>query len=90
MTTLPFELPLTDTDSAWVSAALGDLDAVFCDHLHCERKAAQSALSLVRNYPARANLVAASACWPASANTTPRVLSARAWSGSSSSPGSSR
>jgi tRNA isopentenyl-2-thiomethyl-A-37 hydroxylase MiaE len=28
--------------------ALGDLDAVHRDHLHCERKAAQSALSLVR------------------------------------------
>ena len=32
---------------------------MFCDHLHCERKAAQSALSLVRSYPHRSALVAA-------------------------------
>lgn len=29
------------------------------DHLHCERKAAQSALSLVRSYPERSELVTA-------------------------------
>lgn len=38
--------------------ALGDLDAVLCDHLHCERKAAQSALSLLRNYPEHPELIA--------------------------------
>lgn len=32
---------------------------MYCDHLHCERKAAQSALSLVRSYPHRPRLVAA-------------------------------
>ena len=31
------------------------------DHLHCERKAAQSALSLIRSYPDRADLVIAMA-----------------------------
>jgi tRNA-(ms[2]io[6]A)-hydroxylase len=52
-------LPATPTDPRWVEVALSDLDAVHRDHLHCERKAAQSALSLVRSYPERADLVAA-------------------------------
>jgi len=52
-------LPLTATDPRWLAIALGDLDAIHRDHLHCERKAAQSALSLVRSYPQHAELVAA-------------------------------
>jgi tRNA-(ms[2]io[6]A)-hydroxylase len=52
-------LTLAPTARAWVDVALADLDAVHRDHLHCERKAAQSALSLVRSYPERAELVAA-------------------------------
>lgn len=40
---------------------MADLDAVHADHLHCERKAAQSALSLIRSYPERADLVTAMA-----------------------------
>jgi tRNA-(ms[2]io[6]A)-hydroxylase len=54
-------LPLVPTDARWLPVALADLDAVHADHLHCERKAAQSALSLVRSYPERADLVAAMA-----------------------------
>jgi tRNA-(ms[2]io[6]A)-hydroxylase len=54
-------LPLVPTDARWLPVALGDLDAVHADHLHCERKAAQSALSLIRSYPERADLVAAMA-----------------------------
>jgi tRNA-(ms[2]io[6]A)-hydroxylase len=54
-------LPLVPSDPAWLGAALGDLDSVHADHLHCERKAAQSALSLIRSYPERADLVAAMA-----------------------------
>ncbi len=54
-------LPLVATDPAWLSVALGDLDSVHADHLHCERKAAQSALSLIRSYPERADLVSAMA-----------------------------
>ena len=50
-------LPLTASDPAWLAVALADLDAVHADHLHCERKAAQSALSLIRSYPDRADLV---------------------------------
>lgn len=45
------------TDPRWLEVALADLDAVHADHLHCERKAAQSALSLIRSYPERADLV---------------------------------
>src|SRR5436190_5510780 len=54
-------LPLVASDPAWLAVALGDLDSVHADHLHCERKAAQSALSLIRSYPERAELVAAMA-----------------------------
>lgn len=52
------DLPLLPTDPRWLDVALADLDAVYCDHLHCERKAAQSALSLVRGYPEHPELVA--------------------------------
>ena len=54
-------LPLAPTPPRWLEVALGDLDAVHADHLHCERKAAQSALSLIRSYPERTDLVAAMA-----------------------------
>ena len=54
-------LPLVASEPAWLATALDDLDAVHADHLHCERKAAQSALSLIRSYPERADLVAAMA-----------------------------
>src|SRR5687767_10215688 len=54
-------LPLVPTDPQWLPIALADLDAVHADHLHCERKAAQSALSLIRSYPERADLVTAMA-----------------------------
>jgi len=50
-------LPLVASDPAWLAAALDDLDSVHADHLHCERKAAQSALSLIRSYPERTDLV---------------------------------
>lgn len=53
------ELPLTPTSPTWLAVALADLDAIHQDHLHCERKAAQSALSLVRSYPERADVVMA-------------------------------
>ncbi len=54
-------LPLVATDPRWLPIALADLDAVHADHLHCERKAAQSALSLIRSYPENTDLVAAMA-----------------------------
>lgn len=55
----PPSLPVSATDPRWIDVALADLDAVLSDHLHCERKAAQSALSMVRAYPDRPALVAA-------------------------------
>lgn len=54
-------LPLAPTGPRWLEVAMADLDAVHADHLHCERKAAQSALSLIRSYPERADLVTAMA-----------------------------
>jgi tRNA-(ms[2]io[6]A)-hydroxylase len=54
-------LPLAPTDARWLPIALADLDAIHADHLHCERKAAQSALSLIRSYPERTDLVTAMA-----------------------------
>jgi tRNA-(ms[2]io[6]A)-hydroxylase len=54
-------LPLVASDPRWLEVALADLDSVHADHLHCERKAAQSALSLIRSYPERADLVTAMA-----------------------------
>jgi tRNA 2-(methylsulfanyl)-N6-isopentenyladenosine37 hydroxylase len=50
-------LPLVRSDPRWLAVALDDLEAVHADHLHCERKAAQSALSLIRSYPDQADLV---------------------------------
>jgi tRNA-(ms[2]io[6]A)-hydroxylase len=50
-------LPLVPSDPRWLEVALSDLETVHADHLHCERKAASSALSLIRSYPERADLV---------------------------------
>jgi tRNA 2-(methylsulfanyl)-N6-isopentenyladenosine37 hydroxylase len=41
------------THPAWFARSSGDLLALLSDHLHCERKAAENALSLVRRYPHR-------------------------------------
>lgn len=54
-------LPLVPSNPQWIAVAMSDLDAVHADHLHCERKAAQSALSLIRSYPERADVVTAMA-----------------------------
>ena len=54
-------LPLVASDPRWLEVALADVEAVHADHLHCERKAAQSALSLIRSYPEHADLVTAMA-----------------------------
>ena len=43
--------------SALVRVGDGDLHALLSDHLHCERKAAENALSLVRRYPHRGDSV---------------------------------
>ena len=54
-------LPLVASDPRWIEVAMSDLDSVHADHLHCERKAAQSALSLIRSYPERSDVVTAMA-----------------------------
>jgi tRNA-(ms[2]io[6]A)-hydroxylase len=38
------------TDPGWFEVSRRDLGALLSDHLHCERKAAENALSLVRRY----------------------------------------
>ena len=47
------------TPAGWLEVALADLDATMRDHLHCERKAVASALSLLHQYPERTELVRA-------------------------------
>lgn len=54
-------LPLVPSNPQWIAVALADVEAVHADHLHCERKAAQSALSLIRSYPEHGDLVLAMA-----------------------------
>jgi len=44
---------LSSTHPRWFAAGSADLPALLSDHLHCERKAAENALSLVRRYPHR-------------------------------------
>jgi tRNA 2-(methylsulfanyl)-N6-isopentenyladenosine37 hydroxylase len=39
------------TAPGWFEVAAAGLPALLSDHLHCERKAAENALSLVRRYP---------------------------------------
>jgi tRNA-(ms[2]io[6]A)-hydroxylase len=46
------------TDPGWFEAASRDLAALLSDHLHCERKAAENALSLVRRYSGQRAMVA--------------------------------
>jgi tRNA-(ms[2]io[6]A)-hydroxylase len=46
------------TGPGWFRASSADLLSLLSDHLHCERKAAENALSLVRRYPHRGSSVA--------------------------------
>jgi tRNA 2-(methylsulfanyl)-N6-isopentenyladenosine37 hydroxylase len=43
----------SSTHPRWFAASTGDLSVLLSDHLHCERKAAENALALVRRYPHR-------------------------------------
>jgi tRNA-(ms[2]io[6]A)-hydroxylase len=47
----------SSTHPRWFSASTADLLALLSDHLHCERKAAENALALVRRYPHRGSSV---------------------------------
>ncbi|HET6147419.1 MAG TPA: tRNA isopentenyl-2-thiomethyl-A-37 hydroxylase MiaE [Polyangia bacterium] len=49
----------SSTHPRWFVTSTADLQALLSDHLHCERKAAENALSLVRRYPHRGDSVAA-------------------------------
>ncbi len=47
----------SSTHPDWFAASRRDLAALLSDHLHCERKAAENALSLVRRYSGDQKLV---------------------------------
>jgi tRNA-(ms[2]io[6]A)-hydroxylase len=47
------------TDPRWVEVALADLDRTLGDHVHCEKKAAATALKLIADHPDRPGLVRA-------------------------------
>ncbi len=46
-------------DQAWLEAALSDSIKLLCDHAHCEKKAAGTALSLIARFPEQSVLVTA-------------------------------
>ncbi|MFL5306782.1 MAG: tRNA isopentenyl-2-thiomethyl-A-37 hydroxylase MiaE [Polyangia bacterium] len=48
----------SSTHPRWFASSAADLQSLLSDHLHCERKAAENALSLVRRYPHRGTSVA--------------------------------
>jgi tRNA-(ms[2]io[6]A)-hydroxylase len=48
---------LSTTPPGWFAASSADLHALLSDHMHCERKAAENALALVRRYPHRGSSV---------------------------------
>jgi tRNA-(ms[2]io[6]A)-hydroxylase len=45
------------TSSAWVEAAIANLDEILLDHSHCERKAAGVALNFMFRYPSHTKLI---------------------------------
>jgi tRNA-(ms[2]io[6]A)-hydroxylase len=47
----------SSTSPRWFAQSSRDLLSLLSDHLHCERKAAENALSLVRRYPHRGTSV---------------------------------
>src|SRR4051812_45143460 len=47
----------SSTHPRWFAASSADLRGLLSDHLHCERKAAENALALVRRYPHRGDSV---------------------------------
>lgn len=51
---LGLELP---TDPRWINIAEKNIEDILVDHAYCEQKAASSCISLIINYPEKANLV---------------------------------
>lgn len=48
---------LSGTPPAWARIALDSPDETLCDHAHCEKKAAASAIALINAYPGDGQLV---------------------------------
>ena len=48
---------LCETPTAWIQAALVNQDLLLIDHLNCEKKAASMAMSLIRKYRERGDLL---------------------------------
>lgn len=48
---------ISSTHPGWFARSTADLLSLLSDHLHCERKAAENALGLVRRYPHRGTSV---------------------------------
>ncbi|MCB2204662.1 tRNA-(ms[2]io[6]A)-hydroxylase [bacterium] len=46
-----------ESNDAWAPAAVADLTTLLSDHVHCEKKAAVTALSFVNRYPDRTEMV---------------------------------
>ena len=46
-----------DTSDVWVDVARNNIGAILIDHIHCERKAAATAMSLITRYPRHGVLV---------------------------------
>lgn len=46
----------SETKKEWVEAALSDLDSIFNDHAHCEKKAASTGMSLLSAYPEKTEI----------------------------------
>jgi tRNA-(ms[2]io[6]A)-hydroxylase len=44
-------IALAPSSEAWLAAALGDLPTLLCDHAHCEKKAASTAVRFLFKYP---------------------------------------
>jgi tRNA 2-(methylsulfanyl)-N6-isopentenyladenosine37 hydroxylase len=53
----PMKILRSCTHPRWFATSAADLQALLSDHLHCERKAAENALALVRRYPHRGESV---------------------------------
>jgi tRNA-(ms[2]io[6]A)-hydroxylase len=52
-------IALSPSSEAWVAAALADLPTLLCDHAHCEKKAASTAVRFLFKYPDWPRLCAA-------------------------------
>ena len=50
-------LGLIPSSPTWVAAAIADLPTLLCDHAHCEKKAAHTALRFIFRYPDAERLV---------------------------------